>query len=222
MQPLRFDPAAFDAAIIDLDGTLVDTLGDFEAAIAAMLAELRLPPVSRDVVAAGVGWGSEHLVRATLQHAGADPGRQAEAFHTYQRHYATLNGRRARLYPGVVEALERFASIGVRLACVTNKPGAFTAPLLAQLAIHRYFAAVFGGDAFARKKPDPLPLREACAMLGSPVERTLVIGDSAVDAQAARAAGCPFVLVRYGFHHGADLASLGALRLLERIDELFR
>jgi phosphoglycolate phosphatase len=213
--------ASIDAAIIDLDGTLVDTLGDFEAAIGGMLDELRLPAVPREFIAGSVGWGSEQLVRTVLQHAGAAPSAFDGAWASYQRCYLAINGARSRIYPGVVEALDRFAASGLKLACVTNKPSAFTRPLLARLSLERYFGVVYGGDAFARKKPDPLPLIEACAALASEPARTLMIGDSAVDAQAARSAGCPLALVRYGFNHGASMEALGADQLLDRIDELF-
>jgi phosphoglycolate phosphatase len=213
--------AAVDAAIIDLDGTLVDTLGDFEAAIGSMLDELQLPAVPREFIARSVGWGSEQLVRAVLQHAGAAPLAFDGAWASYQRGYRAVNGTFSRIYPGVVEALDRFAASGLKLACVTNKPGAFTRPLLARLALERYFDVVYGGDAFARKKPDPMPLIEACAALGTAPARTLMIGDSAVDAQAARSAGCALALVRYGFNHGQPMETLGADQLLDRIDELF-
>jgi phosphoglycolate phosphatase len=140
---------------------------------------------------------------------------------SYQSGYLVVNGAHSRIFPGVVEALDRFSASGLKLACVTNKPGAFTAPLLARLALDRYFDVVYGGDAFARRKPDPMPLIEACAALGTEPARTLMIGDSAVDAQAARGAGCRLALVRYGFSHGQPLEALGADQLLDRIDELF-
>jgi len=220
MNPNSLRVDTLDAAILDLDGTMVDTLGDFEAAVAAMLAELHLSTVSRDEVARGVGWGSEHLIRMMLQRVGAEPSRFDEAWESYQRHYLAVNGRHARVYPGVHEGLERFAAAGIKLACVTNKPAAFIRPLLSTLALEHHFEVVFGGDSLARRKPDPLPLVEACRAMGTLPARTLMIGDSAVDAQAARAAGCPVALVRYGFNHGQSLDTLGVERLVDRIDEL--
>jgi phosphoglycolate phosphatase len=213
--------AAVDAAIIDLDGTLVDTLGDFEAAIGSMSAELGLPAVSREFIARSVGWGSEHLVRAVLRQTGAAPSAFDGAWASYQRCYLAVNGMHSAVFPGVIEALDRFAASGLKLACVTNKPVAFTEPLLAKLSLDRYFDVVYGGDTFARRKPDPMPLIEACATLGTDPARTLMIGDSVVDAQAARGAGCLLALVRYGFNHGQAMEALGADQLLGRIDELF-
>lgn len=210
----------FDAAILDLDGTMVDTLGDFDAAVNAMLGELQLPPMPREAVARGVGWGSEHLIRVTLEQVGGAPERYDEAWASYQRHYLAVNGQHSQVFPGVREALARFAESGLALGCVTNKPAAFTAGLLEATALAPFFGVVLGGDSLPRKKPDPMPLLAACERLGASPARTLMIGDSAVDAQAARAAGCPVVLVRYGFNHGQALHTLGAARLVDRIDEL--
>lgn len=210
----------FDAAILDLDGTLVDTLGDFDAAVNAMLAELLLAPMPREAVARGVGWGSEHLIRTALRHAGGSEARYDAAWASYQRHYRAINGRHSQVFPGVREALERFSASGLALACVTNKPQAFSAALLEAMGLNAHFAVVLGGDSLPKKKPDPMPLFTACERMGSLPARTLMIGDSQVDAQAAQAAGCPLALVRYGFHHGQDLQALGAARLVDRIDEL--
>lgn len=210
----------FDAAILDLDGTMVDTLGDFDAAVNAMLAELQLPAMPRDAVARGVGWGSEHLIRVTLEHAGAPADRYDEAWASYQCHYLAVNGQHSQVFPGVREALARFAASGLALACVTNKPAAFTAGLLEAMALAPYFSVVLGGDSLPKKKPDPLPLLTACERLGASPARTLMVGDSAVDAQAGAAAGCPVALVRYGFNHGQALHTLGVARLVDRIDEL--
>lgn len=202
----------FDAAILDLDGTMVDTLGDFDAAVNAMLAELALPAMPRDAVARGVGWGSEHLIRTALRHGGADAARYDAAWGSYQRHYRAINGRHARVFPGVREALARFAGAGIALGCVTNKPHAFSVALLEAMGLAPHFAVVLGGDSLPKKKPDPMPLLAACERLGAMPARTLMIGDSQVDAQAGAAAGCAVALVRYGFHHGQDLGALGAAR----------
>jgi phosphoglycolate phosphatase len=185
-----------------------------------MLAELLLAPMPREAVARGVGWGSEHLIRTALRHAGGSEARYDAAWASSQRHYRAINGRHSQVFPGVREALERFSASGLALACVTNKPHAFSAALLEAMGLDGQFAVVFGGDSLPKKKPDPMPLLAACEALGTAPTRTLMIGDSQIDAQAGAAAGCPVVLVRYGFHHGQDLGALGALRLVDRIDEL--
>ncbi len=213
VQPLR-------AVIVDLDGTMVDTVGDFIEALNRSLGALALPHVDRTFVERTVGKGSEHLIRSTLQHVGADAARYDDAWALYQRHYLAINGEHATVYPGVAEGLERLASRGLKLACLTNKPTAFAVPLLRSKGLHHHFAAVFGGDAFERKKPDPLPLLKTCEALGSLPAQTLMLGDSSNDARAARAAGCPVVLVSYGYNHGEPIASAGADAVIDRLDQL--
>lgn len=208
------------AAIVDLDGTLVDTVGDFEVALGRMLAEHGLPPVGRDFIARTVGKGSEHLIRSTLVEAGAAAELYEVAWQRYQHHYREINGMHSRVYPGVVEGLRALAAAGLKLACLTNKPTAFARALLQAKGLDGYFAAVFGGDAFERRKPDPLPLLRTCAALGSAPARTLMIGDSSNDARAARAAGCPVVLVSYGYNHGEPVAAAGADAVIDRLDTL--
>ena len=218
----------FDAAIIDLDGTLVDTLGDFVVALNLMLADLSLPPVERAVVGQLVGKGSEHLIRSVLTYVLKAPetlmekaslaiNREAdvvrffpEGWASYQRHYLAINGLHASVYPGALQGLQLLQDRGLKLACLTNKPTAFAVPLLKAKGLDGFFSQVFGGDAFERKKPDPLPLLKACEALGSRPDRTLMIGDSSNDARAARAAGCPVLLVTYGYNHGEPVHGVDA------------
>jgi phosphoglycolate phosphatase len=116
--------------------------------------------------------------------------------------------------------LKQLAARGLRLACLTNKPTAFARPLLAAKGLDGFFSVVFGGDAFERKKPDPLPLQRTCEALGTAPARTLMVGDSSNDARAARAAGCPVVLVSYGYNHGEPVASAVPDAVIGRLDEL--
>jgi phosphoglycolate phosphatase len=208
------------AAIIDLDGTMVDTLGDFVAALNAMLADLALPAVERGFVEQAIGKGSEHLIRRTLAQVGAAAETFDAAWARYQHHYGLINGRHAELYPGVVEGLRQLQAAGLKLACLTNKPGAFARPLLAAKGLEHFFTFIFGGDAFAAKKPDPLPLLKTCEALGTLPARTLMVGDSSNDAEAAHAAGCPVVLVSYGYNHGQPVHGLRAEAHVDRLDEL--
>ncbi len=217
---MPLDLSAFDAAIVDLDGTMVDTLGDFDAVLNLVLSELALPPIDRAFVGRTVGKGSEHLIRSTLAHVGADAGLYERAWALYQTRYERVNGEHSEVYPGVVEGLERLAASGLRLACLTNKPGAFARELLRKKGLGQHFAVVFGGDAFERKKPDPLPLLKTCEALGTSPARTLMVGDSSNDARAARSAGCPVVLVSYGYNHGEPVAAAGADAVVDRIDAI--
>jgi len=210
----------WDAAIVDLDGTLVDTLGDFEEALRRTLGELDFQPVPRAFIERTVGKGTEHLILRTLQQIGANESHYDAAWAGYHRHYSDINGQYAQVYPGVPEGLRALRQAGLRLACVTNKPGQFAQPLLAQKELASYFEQIYGGDAFAHKKPDPLPLLKACEALGTTPARTLVIGDSSNDVQAARAAGCPVLLVAYGYNHGEPAAQAGADGVLVSLADL--
>ena len=216
---------SIQAAMIDLDGTLVDTLGDFEAALNRMLADLDLPAITRSLVERTVGKGSEHLIRSVLAHQLALPevvnakhlcqNTTADvlyqpAWQRYQHHYAKLNGQFSQVYPGVLEGLQNMQQAGWRLACLTNKPLAFAQDLLKAKALDGYFSQVFGGDSFERKKPDPMPLLKTCEALGTQPAQTLMVGDSSNDAQAAHAAGCPVVLVTYGYNHGEPIRDVKA------------
>ena len=211
---------AFEAAIVDLDGTMIDTVGDFEIALRLALADLGWPPVQRDFISRTVGKGSEHLLTRTLVEVGAPATLYDAAWARYQHHYLAINGQHSAVFAGVVEGLRMLRARGLRLACLTNKPNAFARPLLALKGLDGYFEHAFGGDAFERKKPDPLPLLKTCEALRSTPARTLMIGDSSNDAAAARAAGCPVVLVSYGYNHGEPIAAAGADAVVHRIDEI--
>ncbi len=230
---MRLDNSGLQAAIVDLDGTMIDTVGDFELALNLMLADFDSAPVERSFIQTAIGQGSENLVRRTLefiQNRAAEPNKPAQAamksivFETalehYQHHYLAVNGQASQVYPGVVQGLGHLRAIGWQLACVTNKPGAFARPLLQSKGLAGYFTHVFGGDAFARKKPDPLPILKACQALGIPPARTLVIGDSSNDALAARAAGCPVVLVTYGYNHGQPISAVDCDARLGSLSQL--
>lgn len=208
------------AAIVDLDGTMVDTVGDFEVALGRMLADLGHAPVGRDFIALTVGKGSEHLIKRTLERVGAPATLYERAWDRYQHHYLQINGQHSSVFPGVVEGLRLLRARGLRLACLTNKPTSFARPLLAAKGLADFFDHAFGGDAFARKKPDPLPLLETCKALGVLPAATLMVGDSSNDAAAARAAGCPVVLVSYGYNHGEPVHGVDCDAVIDRIDEL--
>lgn len=208
------------AAIVDLDGTLVDTVGDFEAALGAMLADFGLPPVTRAFIGRTVGKGSEYLLTRTLAEVGAPETLYEQAWASYQRHYGVINGHHSDVFPGVREGLEALARRGWPLVCTTNKPGVHARALLERKALAPFFSHVFGGDAFPRKKPDPMPLLEACKAIGTVPAQTLMVGDSSNDAAAARAAGCPVVLLSHGYNHGEPVANAGPDAVFDRLDEL--
>ena len=227
--------SAIHAVIVDLDGTMVDTLGDFEEALNRTLADLDLPPVARALIERTVGKGSEHLIRSVLSHQLALPevtglsnvcsARSVDtlydpAWQRYQHHYRRINGQFSAVYPGVVDGLMALRSRGLKLACLTNKPLAFAQALLQAKALDGHFGWVFGGDSFERKKPDPMPLLGVCTAMGEAPAQTLMVGDSQNDAQAARAAGCPVALVSYGYNHGEPIAAVSHDLLLDSLAEL--
>ena len=203
--------AAIRAAIIDLDGTMLDTVPDFELALNGMRAEFDLAPITQDLIHPMVGKGSERLIRDVLAldyDAGHIDAVFDDAMAAYQRHYLAINGERSRLYDGVVEGLQAMRGLGLRLACVTNKPIAFATPLLAQKGLAPFFELVYGGDSLPRKKPDPLPLLQVCRDFDLAPAQVLAIGDSSNDAEAARAASCFVLTVPYGYNHGRPVQSI--------------
>ncbi len=202
-------PAA--GVIIDLDGTLVDTAADLAAAVNAMLADLGRQDLPVEQVARYVGKGAEVLVHRALTgtpDGRVSPGEFEPAMRAFLAHYQRENGRHARLYPGVREGLEAMRAKALRLAVVTNKPAAFTGPLLAMTEVAEFFELVVSGDTVARKKPDPLPMLHVCERFGLPPQRMVAIGDSMNDALAARAAGIAVMTVPYGYNEGRDVRSL--------------
>ena len=207
------------AVIIDLDGTMVDTAGDFHAAINAMLEALgAAPDMSTEEIVGYVGKGSENLVRRVLD-ARLPPAqansRFAEALDAYQRAY--INGQYVNVYDGVREGLAASRDMGLALACVTNKPHDFTQPLLAQLGLDAYFDLVYPGDAFPYRKPDPYPMLRVAEAFGVNPAEVVAIGDSENDARAARAAGMRVLAVPYGYNHGQPIQHAGADAIVDTL-----
>lgn len=202
---------AVSAVIVDLDGTLLDTVADLAAAVNAMLADLGRTPLPLARVRDFVGKGAEVLVHRALTDTldgRADAATFAPAMAAFLRHYQRENGLHARCYPDVVEGLEAMRGAGLRLAVVTNKPHAFTVPLLHQQGLSGFFELVVSGDSLPRKKPDPMPMLHVCERFGVPPQRMLAIGDSVNDALAARAAGMCVMAVPYGYNEGLEVQSL--------------
>lgn len=217
----RTDWRGIRGAIIDLDGTMVDTAGDFHAAVNAMLQALsHLHPALGDIaplplpeIVSFVGKGSENLIRRVLDTRlppAAANGLFADALALYNREYLRINGQFSALYPGVEAGLAALKAAGLRLACVTNKPHDFTAPLLDKSGLAPYFELVYGGDAFPFRKPDPLPLLKVCEAFRLEPAQMVAIGDSENDAMAARAAGIGVLLVPYGYNHGNPVQGVDA------------
>lgn len=218
--PERLFMSGLRAAIIDLDGTMLDTAPDFHVAINRMRDELSLAPLAIETIKNFVGQGSENLMRRVLgvdfDAAGVEQ-RFEQALASYQQHYLAINGDHSTLYPGVREGLEALRAKGLRLACVTNKPLAFARPLLAKMQLDGYFDIVYGGDSFAKKKPDPMPLLQVCTDFALEPHEVVAIGDSSNDALAARAAGCRVLNVPYGYNHGQPIQEVDSDGIVETL-----
>lgn len=201
-----------ELVLLDLDGTLLDTIPDLANAANHMRADLGLPPLPLALLATYVGKGMQVLVRRAMTGDTRLDGPLPEGFDhalaRFQHHYRRLNGADTRLYPGVIDGLDAMQAQGLPLAVVTNKPHAYTPPLLARMGLDRYFPIVICGDTCARKKPEADPLLHACQLAGVAPAATVMIGDSINDAQAARAAGCAALAVSYGYNEGMDVQTL--------------
>jgi phosphoglycolate phosphatase len=196
------------AVLIDLDGTLVDSVPDLAYGIDQMMLQLAMPVRGVDAVTEWIGNGVERLVkRALLNSMEGEPSEALfqKALPLFEVAYAAINGKHSYLYDGVETGLNYLQQQGYRLACVTNKPAAFTQPLLAAMGIADFFDVTIGGDQVARRKPDPQPLLMAAEKLRVDPKQAVMLGDSINDIMAARGAGMPVICVSYGYNHGQDI-----------------
>lgn len=224
-------PAALKASLpgiralcFDLDGTLLDTIPDLAAAANAMMVDLGMSPLPESQVATFVGKGADRLIERMLA-AGGQPAAQdspafAAARERFHANYARCNGQAARLYPGVKAGVQSLHQQGLPLACVTNKPSAYIQPLLTQFGLAPYFAFSIGGDTLPVRKPHPGQLLEACRRWQLSPAQVLMVGDSLNDAEAARAAGMPVVMLPYGYNEGRSLGSVDADAVINDIGVL--
>ncbi|HEY7657680.1 MAG TPA: phosphoglycolate phosphatase [Burkholderiales bacterium] len=213
------------AVMIDLDGTLADTIPDLAEAANMMLRELGRPALEPALIRTFVGKGIPRLVERVL--AGTLEGRAedalfARALPIFERCYAEVNGRRTVIFPGVREGLQQLQAMHLPLACVTNKAERFTLALLDQLQLASSFEQVIAGDTLPQKKPDPQPLLHACRGFGIVPGDMLMIGDSANDVEAARSAGCLVFCVDYGYNEGQDVRELDVDAIVASLIEATR
>jgi len=205
-------PLAVRAVLIDLDGTLLDTVLDLHAAASAMLRDLGRAEVAVESIRSYVGRGIPNLVKRVLAGnmvAADDPAPPPkEALDSFRHHYGIANGRHAILFPGVREGLESFRELGLPLGVITNKAEAFSLPLLEHVGLAPFFQVVVSGDTLPRPKPDPMPLVWASGRLGASPAEVLMIGDSVHDFHAGRAACCHVFLVPYGYNEGREVSDL--------------
>jgi phosphoglycolate phosphatase len=198
------------AVLIDLDGTLVDSVPDLANAIDQMMLQLAMPARGIDAVTEWIGNGAGRLVKRALVNSMEGEPSEAlfqKALPLFEVAYAANNGKHSYLYDGVEVGLNYLQQQGYRLGCVTNKPIAFTLPLLEAMGIADFFDVTIGGDQVERIKPDPQPLLMAAEKLRVDPKQAVMLGDSVSDVMAARAAGMPIICVSYGYNHGQDIRS---------------
>jgi phosphoglycolate phosphatase len=197
-------------AVLDLDGTLLDTLDDLAASVNAALAAVGLPPRERPEIERFVGEGARNLLaRAVAPRLDLlEP-----ALAAWWTHYRAHCLDHTRPFPGIPELLTR---TGRRLAVHTNKPGALARQILAGLGLLDRFAIVIGGDE-APRKPDPAGTLEIMRRLGARPADTVFIGDSPTDVRTARAAGVRLVGVTWGFRLEAELRAAGAVTVVDAV-----
>ena len=194
--------------LIDVDGTLVDSVPDLAWCVDEMMKAIGRNPWGEERVRDWVGNGVERLVRrALIGRLDGEPSDEEfdKAYPIFLDLYAENTSKRSMLYPGVREGLDYLQAQGYSLGCVTNKAEQFTLPLLQDLGIHDYFGIVVAGDTLPVKKPDPTPLLYAAEFFGVTPDQSLMIGDSKSDVKAARAAGFGIICMSYGYNHGEDI-----------------
>ena len=211
------------AVFCDLDGTLVDSISELRLAVNRVRAAHGLPAASQKQIRAWVGEGVETLLRrALVEVTGSDPDPQLlrEARRQFDAAYDDVLGTEAVACPGVMEGLARLKAASVPLACVTNKPERFARALLDSLQMLALMDVVVGGDAGHGLKPCAEPLRFAAGALGVVLGDCLLVGDSVIDVEAARNAGCPVWCVRGGYGGGRPVDELGADAVFDRFDQM--
>lgn len=202
--------------VLDLDGTLVDTLPDLAAALNRLMASRSLAPFTDAEVAAMVGDGAAALVGRALAARSLPP--DPDALAAFLADYGAHAAGASRAFPGVGETLAALAGRGWRLAVCTNKPEAPAHTLLAALGLDHYFAAIGGGDSFPTRKPDPAHLLATVAAAGGSARRALMAGDHRNDVAAAAGAGMPCIFAAWGY--GAPGMAAGAAAIAGSFGEL--
>jgi phosphoglycolate phosphatase len=208
--------------VLDLDGTLVDTAGDLTATLNDVLAGEGVSPVPLDAARAMVGHGARAMLSNALNAAGitAEPERLDNLFATFLDIYAGRIAETSRPFPGVVEALDRFAADGWLLAVCTNKLERHSRLLLTAIGIASRFPVIAGQDTYGVRKPDPRHLLETIRNAGGGAGRAVMVGDSEVDIETARAARVPVVAVDFGYSR-IPVIDLAPDRVVSHFDDLY-
>lgn len=203
-------PRSAPPLLLDLDGTLADTLEDIRASANHVRDAYDLAPLTLDSVRPMVGNGARALLRRALSDAGPFETIADRAWSLYREHHLEQCVVHVRPYPGAVEHLQRWQGDNRPMAVVTNKPEAFAARILEHLDLARYLPVLIGGDSIASKKPAPEPVWAALERLGVPRAPAIMAGDSPGDIRAGKSAGTTTIAALYGYGPAAELRAEGA------------
>jgi phosphoglycolate phosphatase len=219
--PANLSHLAGAVIVFDLDGTLVDTAPDLTATLNVLLAREGVAPLAIETARRLIGRGARVLIERGFEAAGVPLADAALSvlFERFIDHYRAHIADQSRPFPGAVAALDDLRAAGARLAVCTNKPTDLSVALFKALGLDGYFAAVVGPDAAGARKPDPRHLIAAIERAGGRRRHSVMVGDSASDADAARAAGVPLVLVSFGYSEVAARALCPDV-LIDAFDEL--
>lgn len=210
----------YSGYLFDLDGTLIDTAPDINAAVNHALALAGLQGVDESLTRHWVGHGGRVLIQQALEHQRGPEDALEEVVREFLDYYERHIADSSRPYPHVVESLQALRERGARLAVVTNKRTRLTIPLLEALALSDLFHTVVCGDTAAQPKPAADPALHACAALRLDPADVLFVGDSETDVACARAAGCDVVCVPDGYNHGTPAKKLGADGVIDSFRDL--
>ena len=187
---------AVRAIIFDLDGTLIDSKLDLIHSVNAMLGEMKRPRLAAETISGYIGHGAPQLVARALGGAATEEERK-QALEFFLGYYEEHKMDNTRAYPGVAETLAQLSHLP--MAVLTNKPARISVRILNSLGLQKYFRAIYGGNSFESKKPDPFGANKILQEFGIAAREAMLVGDSEVDVQTARNAGMQAAAVNYGF-----------------------
>jgi len=210
-----------EAIVWDLDGTLVDSAPDLASALNRVLDKRGFAGHSLSTVRGMIGNGVPKLVERGFNAIGIrlETGQLDDLVSLFVQEYRTCATDRTRPYPLVVEVLEQIREMNIPMGVCTNKPEALSRQILEGLSLSGYFSSVVGGDSTSTRKPDPQPLLTCLRQLVTEPASSLMIGDSAVDVNAARAAGVCVGVVPWGYRH-TPIEDLGADFIIHNLNDL--
>ena len=212
-----------ELVLLDLDGTLVDSIPDLAYSVNKTLLELSMRERDIPSIRNWVGNGVEKLLHRALTNdidGEAEPELFDIAFEKFMSHYTENICTLSTCYPGVREGIDYLKAKNIKIGCITNKRGQFVGPILEKLGLMEDMSIIIAGDTLPKKKPDPLPLLHAASIFEVDPKQSLMIGDSVSDVKAARAADFQIVCVSYGYNHGNDIRETNPDAVVDSLAEL--